>query len=552
MILIPELQSLTAPFRRLQDDLQEKIPGITMKKGKKLTYIDLLADKEIHSGYEKGLDLIRPDLGHSHPIMIGSSEVFSAPEFEVHSPFDKRIVVGKFQTATPAVIRAAIATAHQGFSSWQDREWEERAGIILKTAEILDSQKFLLAALVTYECGKNRFEAVAEVGEAIDMLRYHAEIYEKNKGFAVLTRPESPRAESRSVMRPYGVWAVISPFNFPLGLATGMAGAALITGNTIVLKPASVAPFSVLKLYHAFIDAGVPPDAVQFVTGSGRIFGEIITAHPDVGGIAFTGSRDAGMVLLRAFTAKQRYVKPLVSEMGSKNPVIVTEHADMEKAVEGVFRSAFGFSGQKCSAASRIYVHDSVEDRFINDLRLKVENLIIGDPREKDSFISPLIDETAVQTYREAVDLAKKDGGRIICGGSVLAEGMYSHGHYVQPTVVSGLTSGHPLTRKELFVPILIIETFSTLKEALDKANATDYGLTAGIFSENDDQVAYFFNTIQSGVTYANRQGGATTGAWPGSQPFCGWKASGSSGKGVGGPYYLMSYMREQAQTRIQ
>ena len=238
--------------------------------------------------------------------------------------------------------------------------------------------------------------------------------------------------------------------------------------------------------------------------------------------------------------------------MGSKNPVIVTEHADMEKAVEGVFRSGFGFSGQKCSAASRVYVHESVADRFINDLRLKVESLVIGDPREKDSFISPLIDEKAVETFREAVDLARKDGGRIICGGSVLSEGMYLHGHYVQPTIVSGLTPGHPLARKELFVPILIIETFSTLKEAIDKANATDYGLTAGIFSEDDDQVACFFATIQSGVTYANRRGGATTGAWPGSQPFCGWKASGSSGRGVGGPYYLISYMREQAQTRIQ
>jgi len=523
-----------------------------MKKGKKLTYVDLLADESTHSGYEKALEQIQPDLGRSNPIIIDGSEIFSAPEFNVLSPFDQRILVGKFQTATPEMIRSAIAVAHRGFTAWRDRTWEERAGIIRKTADILDSQKFLLAALVTYESGKNRYEAVAEVGEAIDMLRYHAEIYEKNKGFVVLTRPESPRAESRSVMRPYGVWAVISPFNFPLGLATGMAGAALITGNAVILKPTSIAPFSVLKLYHAFIDAGVPPDAVQFITGPGRVFGEIITAHPDVGGIAFTGSRDAGIVLQRAFTAKQRYMKPLISEMGSKNPVIVTEHADLDKAVEGVFRSAFGFSGQKCSATSRVYVHESVAEQFITDLRLQVESLIIGDPREKDSFISPLIDEMAVQTFREAVDQAKKDGGLIICGGSMLSEGMYSLGHYVQPTVVSGLTRGHPLERKELFVPILIIDTFSTLKEALDKANATDYGLTAGIFSENDDQVAYFFNTIQSGVTYANRRGGATTGAWPGSQSFCGWKASGSSGKGVGGPYYLLSYMREQAQTRIR
>ena len=282
------------------------------------------------------------------------------------------------------------------------------------------------------------------------------------------------------------------------------------------------------------------------------MFGEIVTAHPDVGGIAFTGSRDAGMMLHRAFSAKQRYVKPLISEMGSKNPVIVTENADREKAVEGVFRSAFGYSGQKCSATSRVYVHESVADQFINDLCRKVKSLVVGDPREKDSFIGPLIDEKAVQTFREAVDLAKKDGGRIICGGSVLSGGIYSEGHYVQPTIVCGLTPGHPLARKELFVPVLIIETFLTLKEAIGKANATDYGLTAGIFSEDDEQVARFFSAIESGVAYANRRAGATTGAWPGSQSFCGWKASGSSGKGVGGPYYLLSYMREQAQTRIR
>jgi 1-pyrroline-5-carboxylate dehydrogenase len=528
------------------------MPVVIMKKGKKITYTDLLADKEIHAEYEKGLDLIRPDLGRSHPIMIGGREIFSAPEFEVVSPFDKRISVGKFQTATPDLIRSSVATAQDGFPAWRDREWEERARIIMRTAEILESEKFLLAALVTYECGKNRFEAVAEAGEAIDMLFYHAEIYEKNKGFCVLTRPESPRAESRSVMRPYGVFAVISPFNFPLGLATGMAGAALITGNTVVLKPTSIAPFSVLKLYYAFIDAGVPPDAVQFITGPGRMFGEIVTAHPDVGGIAFTGSRDAGMMLHRAFSAKQRYVKPLISEMGSKNPVIVTENADREKAVEGVFRSAFGYSGQKCSATSRVYAHESVADQFINDLHRKVESLVVGDPREKDSFIGPLIDEKAVQTFREAVDLARKDGGRIICGGSVLSGGLYSEGHYVQPTIICGLTPGHPLARKELFVPVLIIETFLTLKEAIGKANATDYGLTAGIFSEDDEEVACFFSAIESGVAYANRRAGATTGAWPGSQSFCGWKASGSSGKGVGGPYYLLSYLREQAQTRIR
>jgi 1-pyrroline-5-carboxylate dehydrogenase len=523
-----------------------------MKKEKNnLTYVALPTDEKIHTSYERGLGQVIKELGCSQPIMIGGSEIFSEEEFEVISPLDRKITIGKFQTAAPDVILSAIATAHTGFPAWRERDWKERAACIRKAAGILDAEKFLLAALVTYECGKNRYEALAEVGETIDMLRYHAEIYEKNKGFVIHTTPESPRAESRSIMRPYGVWAVISPFNFPLSLATGMAGAALITGNGVILKPTSIAPFSVLKLYQAFIDAGVPPYAVQYVTGPGRVFGEIITAHPDIDGIAFTGSRDAGLQLHRSFAAQQRYIKPVISEMGSKNPVIVTGHADLGKAVDGVVKSAFGFSGQKCSAASRVYVHESVAEEFITALRVQVERLRIGDPRGKDTFMGPLIDEKAKETFREAVDQAKKDGGTIISGGAVLSGGIFSSGYYVQPTIVCGLMQGHSLATRELFVPFLIIDTFSSLAEALDKANASEYGLTAGIFSERDEEVAWFFSSIQSGVTYANRRGGATTGAWPGTQSFCGWKASGSTGRGVGGPYYLLSYMREQAQTRI-
>jgi 1-pyrroline-5-carboxylate dehydrogenase len=250
--------------------------------------------------------------------------------------------------------------------------------------------------------------------------------------------------------------------------------------------------------------------------------------------------------------AKQRYSKPFISEMGSKNPVIVTRYADPQKAVEGIFKAAFGFSGQKCSAASRVYIHESIADRVIADLRTKVESLVTGDPRAKETFTGPLIEAKAVERFRESIDRIKKDGGKIISGGNVLTEGNFSLGHYVQPALVTGLARSHPLARQELFVPILIIDTFTTLKEALDEANSTDYGLTAGIFSEDDEEVACFFSSIQSGVAYANRQGGATTGAWPGTQSFCGWKASGSSGKGVGGPYYLLSYMREQSQTRIR
>jgi len=523
-----------------------------MQQEKKLTYVDILADESIHAGYEEGLGQVQAELGRSHPLMIGAEEVYSHPEFEARSPLDRRIVVGKFQTATPARIREAISLAGNGFPAWQDRAGTERAAIIRKTADILDKEKFLLAALITYECGKNRNEALAEIFEAVDLLRHHAEVFEENKGFVTPARPEHPGDLCRSVMRPYGVFAIISPFNFPISLATGMAGAALLTGNTIVMKPTSLTPFSGLKLYHAFRRAGIPGDAIHFLTGPGREFGEIITASPGVGGIAFTGSREAGMLLQRRLVAQQRYPKPVITEMGSKNPVIVSGQADLEKAVEGVYRSAFGFSGQKCSAASRVYVHASVADRFVAMLRDRTERLVVGDPRGKDSFMGPLIDERAVQTFISAVDLAKKDGGKIICGGNVLTAGEASHGYYVQPTIVTGLTRRHPLARKELFVPFLIIETVTSLEEAIDEANSTDYGLTAGIFSENEAEITAFFSRIQSGVTYANRRGGATTGAWPGTQAFCGWKASGSTGRGVGGPYYLLSYMREQAQMQVR
>lgn len=523
-----------------------------MKKGKDLTYVDLPADDSVHAGYENALDRIQPELGRPHPLMIGGDRIVSGAEFDVLSPIDRRISIGKFQDATPLQMRSAIAASRDGFPAWRDRDWKERLRIIQKTAGILDSQKFLLAALITLESGKNRYEALAEVYEAVDMLRYHGEVYKKQRGYVVSTRPETTGAESRSVMRPYGVWAVISPFNFPLSLATGMAGAALITGNTLVLKPTSVAPFSLLKLYYAFTAAGVPADAIQYITGPGAQFGDVVTAHKDIAGIAFTGSRAAGMWLNRTFIARQRYVKPVVLEMGSKNPVIVTEHADPDKAVEGVYKSAFGFSGQKCSAASRIYVHESVAERFIALLQKQVESLVTGDPRKKDTFTGPLISKEAEQAFLDSVEMVKKDGGRIITGGNVLKGGIFSHGHYAEPTIVSGLTGGHPLVRQELFVPLIIITSFRTLAGALEEANASEYGLTAGIFSESDEEIAFFFDTIQSGVTYANRRGGATTGAWPGSQSFCGWKASGSTGKGVGGPYYLLSYLREQAQTRVR
>jgi len=518
---------------------------------KKVTYVSMEGDPALHTAYEEALGMAARELGHRHPILIGGCEVYTGEEFGVSSPIDRDILIGSFQMGGEDEAKRAFREAKEAFPEWSRKGWRERTVIVRRTADRLDAERFLLAALITYEIGKNRFEAVAEVGEAIDMLRYNAGQFAKVRGYTVPVEPEAPGARGMSVMKPHGAWAVISPFNFPVDLAAGMASAALLTGNTVVLKPTSAAPLSGLKLYRAFIAGGVPAGAINYVTGPGGPFGQAAVSSPDVDGIAFTGSRDAGMWLSRNFTAGQPYPKPLVAEMGSKNPVIVTDKADLGKAVEGVARAAFGYSGQKCSATSRVYVQESVAREFIESLKRWTEALKVGDPREQDVFTGPVIDEKAGKAFTDAVELCKKDGGTVIAGGKFRDEGPLSKGYYPEPTLVTGLPPGHPLMKQELFVPFLVIDTFSTLEEAIVKANDTEYGLTAGIFSGDEGEVEIFFDEIRFGVCYSNRRGGATTGAWAGHQSFGGWKASGSTGRGAGGPYYLLSYLREQAQTRL-
>lgn len=520
-----------------------------MPKKKKLTYTSLLDSRDIHKGYERALEAVQGELGKHHPMFIGGRRVAAIEDFETRSPIDKDIVIGTFQKGGEAEAQSAVGEAKEAFPEWSQTDWAERVRITRIVADRLERDGALLAALMTYEVGKNRSEALAEVCEAVEMLRYNSTILEEQEG---LTLPMSQVTGEWSVstMRPYGVWVVISPFNFPLVLAAGMISAALLTGNTVVFKPTSKAPLTGLKLFAAWEQAGVPGGALNVITGPGEPFGVVAVAHPDVAGIAFTGSRDAGIWLQRNFAVRQPYPKPFVAEMGSKNPAIVTASADLDKAVEGVLRGSFGYSGQKCSATSRVYVESSVASDFIEKLRVKTEQLIVGDPRKTDVFVGPLIDETARTKFADAVKVGLTDGAILIAGGTVLRDGVLSKGCYVRPTIMMGLARGHRLFNEELFVPFLLIDTITSLEEGLREANTTEYGLTAGIFSEDRGEVERFFASMQFGVCYANRRGGATTGAWPGVQAFGGWKASGLTGKGVGGPYYLLSYVREQTQTR--
>ena len=281
-------------------------------------------------------------------------------------------------------------------------------------------------------------------------------IYERAGGYLLPMDTPVAGEHSLSVMQPYGVWAVISPFNFPIALAAGMCTGALLTGNTVVFKPASEAPLSGIQLYMSFIAGGVPGGVLNLVTGPGGSFGKTVVSHGDVDGIAFTGSKNSGMWLWREFTQGQPYRKPLVIEMGGKNPVIASGKADLTKAVEGVTRSAFGFAGQKCSATSRVYVQDEVYAQFMEQWKQRAGSVIVGDPRERGTFFGPLIDRKAVDTFTAAVRQVIAEGGTIETGGEVLTGALYGKGYYVTPTVVTGIPPGHPLHTSELFVPFLI------------------------------------------------------------------------------------------------
>jgi 1-pyrroline-5-carboxylate dehydrogenase len=342
---------------------------------------------------------------------------------------------------------------------------------------------------------------------------------------------------------------VIAPFNFPLALAGGPAAAALVTGNTVVVKSASDTPWSGRLLADCVRDAGLPPGVFNWLAGPGAAVGDALAAHADVAGITFTGSAAVGMRLVRQM-ASGRYPRPCIAEMGGKNPCLVTEHADLDRAAAGILRSAYGMGGQKCSALSRLYVHERVADALIVKLKQQIGTLRIGDPTQRQHWLGPVINRNAYDNYARYVQQLRGDGASIIAGGRQLREDGLERGYYVEPVLAEAPPS-HPLWKHEMFLPILMLHRYAEREQAMRLANDSDMGLTAGIYGSDDD-VRWFHRHIEAGVTYANRPFGATTGAWPGYQPFGGWKGSGSSGKAIASFYYLPLYLREQSRTVVE
>ena len=514
-----------------------------------LKYVQEKREDEFHRKYEDCVSNVKKNLGKSYQNHVnGKWKSSSKGVFAVSSPINTQLTVGNFQKSSREEVREAIFSAKNVFRKWERTPWQERVSVLRTITEKVADRKFDFAATISMESGKNRYEAMGEVDEAIDVIRYYCEQMESNEGFIKKMGKAYTSESTISALKPYGVWGVIGPFNFPLAIPVGMSTGALVTGNTVVFKPSSDAPLSMYRFTEILRKAELPAGVFNFVTGSGSEVGAELASNDNVSGIVFTGSKAVGHAIAKEAGEKRH--GPVITEMGGKNPAIVTAKADLNKAVEGVVRSAFGYGGQKCSACSRVVVLEEVKQEFVKKLIERAKSIKIGDPTQKDVFLGPIINKGAYEKYQRFAELAGKDG-KVLFGGRIVTDGELSKGFYVEPAIVDGLPETHKLMQDEFFVPILCIKTVKSMEEAVKVANGIEYGLTAGIFSEDEKEVQYFFDNIEAGVIYANRSVGATTGAMIGAQPFGGWKASGSTGKGAGGMYYLPQFMREQAQTIV-
>jgi 1-pyrroline-5-carboxylate dehydrogenase len=522
-------------------------------------YLENGKEAEFDELFNVALQRALSSFGNQHPMYIGGKPVYAKELLQEVSPIDSTIKIGSFQKGTKEHAQQAIDEANKAFAAWRETDYIERASIFRNAASLLSKRKFDIAAILSYENGKSRYESIGEVDEAIDFMRYYSNEMEINKGYARKTHllesakftgsgfQGAPSNQEKITIRlmPYGTFGVIAPFNFPISISIGMSSAALITGNTVVFKPSSTDNMTMmtgLKIYELYKDAGLPAGVFNYITGPGSVIGEELAMNDSVNGIAFTGSKSIGIGMVSKATAAGKQ-KLFITEMGGKNPAIISKNANLDVAVSGVASAAFGFSGQKCSALSRVYVHESIKEQFIGKLIEKTRYMKIGNPIEKGIYIGPLISESARRRYEDVIKMAK-GSARILYGGNIIKTGL--QGSYVEPTIIEAKHDSE-LVHNELFLPILTIEGFTDLDNAIRLANDTEYGLTAGFYGRSKKEINKFTDNIQAGVVYVNREVSATTGAIVGAHTFVGWKSSGLTGKGTGSKFYLPQFMREQS-----
>jgi len=506
-----------------------------------LNYSSLQVDDMLSKRFDDELRKARSD---SEPALhtISNAALADGPIAERRDPCQPGRVVSRYHMGTAALVRKAVAAAKQASPVWRSTPYQRRCELLRAAKQKFIDGQARLAGLASAETGKTRVESLAEMAEAVDLIEYYASEIERNKGYIQKLQPGADEARI-DILRPYGVFGIIAPFNFPIALAVNMATAALLTGNTAVVKPSDKTPRSTTAAL-LMLNAALPPGVLNVVQGNASV-GDLL-AKSDVDGIVFTGSAQVGWEIIKELQAGPRR-KPVLAEMGGQNPVVVSANSDLDAAATGIVRSAFGFSGQKCSSSRRVIVERPVADALKSKLLSKTEVLKVGDPSDASANLGPVIDEAIAKRIDAALVTAKKDG-KVLIGGR--ADGL--SGHYYKPTIVVDLPKDHALTREELFAPFLTVTVVNSFDEAMAEANAVEYGLTAGIYTNDEKQKEQFLDQIEAGIVYVNRPAGATTGAWPGAQPFCGWKSSGSTGKGGLGPWYLPGFMREQSRTIVE
>src|SRR5579862_1668795 len=414
-------------------------------------FVDFSRHENAHA-MKEALTRVGDMLGHEYELIIGGERLRTAGKIESHNPARPSQVVGIHQKAGAEHAEQAVQAARRAFATWQYVPVEERSSLLLNAAEIIRSRKFEFCAWLTYEVGKNWAEADADVGETIDFLEFYAR---EALRLAGMTTPIQYPGECNQLLYiPLGVGAVIPPWNFPFAIMAGMTSAAIVTGNTVVLKPSSDSPTIAARFVDVLEEAGLPAGVVNFCPGSGATFGNAVVGHPKTRFIAFTGSKEVGLDIHERAARTQKgqiWIKRTVLEMGGKDSIIVSSDADLNQAVEGVVAAAFGFSGQKCSACSRAIVEEPLYDVFVERVRERVANLTVGDP-SANSNMGPVVNAGALKTILDYIDVGKREG-RLVAGGEAIETP--EKGYYVQPTVIADVAPGARISQEEIFGPVL-------------------------------------------------------------------------------------------------
>lgn len=493
--------------------------------------------------YLGGLDQVKSYLGQAYDLLIDGKRVRTDEKIVSYNPANKKEVIGVVSKANQALAEEAITAASKAFETWRKVSPETRAGILFRAAAIVRRRKHEFSALMTKEAGKPWNEADADTAEAIDFMEYYARQMLKLKdGMPVESRPGE---HNQYKYIPLGVGIIISPWNFPFAIMAGTTVAAIVAGNTVLLKPASTTPIVAAKFVEVMEEAGLPPGVLNFVPGSGEEVGDYLVDHPKTRFISFTGSRDVGMRIYERASKVQTgqiWLKRVIAEMGGKDTIVVDKEADLDLAAESIVKSAFGFAGQKCSACSRAVIVEDVYDEVLERAVKLTKQLSVGCPDSKSNFMGPVIDAAAFQKIMDYIKIGKTEG-RLMTGG----EGDDEKGYFIQPTIFADVDPQARIMQEEIFGPVVAFSKAKDFKEALEIANNTEYGLTGAVISNNRNHLDQAREDFQVGNLYLNR---GCTGAIVGYQPFGGFNMSGTDSK-AGGPDYLILHMQAKTTSEL-